>query len=253
VGCWVIICVTAWSCAGSPALTQEPPKEQKQGDQASPQGPKTSPKSTANLPAYFTGTNTSRPSSVRWAMQLLPRTRCCRGRRRPGPHRLSVGRAKIYMEKKLAPSCATGGWTRACRRLRPPMSSSLRLSRSSMIAKQSKGRQATHRRRHRSPDGERRSGHAIFQRRRRVRQCHSPSGDLAGIAGKLQGLELLRRMLYPEERRSTVPAGLTGQVPTATRDASLRPNRNRKLAYRDEFTISLVDALGWYRSCLPVR
>src|ERR1700726_3086257 len=29
-------------------------------------------------------------------------------------------------------------------------------------------------------------------------KCHSPSGDLAGIAGKFQGLELLKRMLYHE-------------------------------------------------------
>ena len=47
-----IICVTVLSYAASPALTQEPPKEQKQGGQASPQGPKTSPQAAANLPAY---------------------------------------------------------------------------------------------------------------------------------------------------------------------------------------------------------
>jgi cytochrome c oxidase cbb3-type subunit 3 len=79
-------------------------------------------------------------------------------------------------------------------------------------------------------------------------KCHSPSGDLAGIAGKLQGLELLRRMLYPEERRSTVPAGPTGQVPTATVTLPSGQTVTGKLAYRDEFTISLVDASGWYRS-----
>src|ERR1700738_4698170 len=33
-------------------------------------------------------------------------------------------------------------------------------------------------------------------------KCHSPTGDLAGIAGKHQGLELLKRMLYRENERA---------------------------------------------------
>src|SRR5258708_9676975 len=34
-------------------------------------------------------------------------------------------------------------------------------------------------------------------------KCHSPSGDLAGIAGRHQGLELLKRMLYRENEHGT--------------------------------------------------
>jgi cytochrome c oxidase cbb3-type subunit 3 len=77
-------------------------------------------------------------------------------------------------------------------------------------------------------------------------RCHSASGDLAGVATRLQGLPLLQRMLYPtpggrgadpSKIRQTVTVTLrTGQVITG------------KLAYRDEFTIALVDASGWQRS-----
>src|SRR5260370_35337657 len=34
-------------------------------------------------------------------------------------------------------------------------------------------------------------------------KCHSPSGDLAGIAGRHQGLELLKRMRYRETGRAS--------------------------------------------------
>jgi cytochrome c oxidase cbb3-type subunit III len=70
-------------------------------------------------------------------------------------------------------------------------------------------------------------------------KCHSATGDLAGVATRLQGLGLLQRMLYPNPRRSPANVTITitpGQVVTGA------------LAYRDEFTIALTDASGWYRS-----
>jgi cytochrome c oxidase cbb3-type subunit 3 len=75
--------------------------------------------------------------------------------------------------------------------------------------------------------------------------CHSPTGDLAGVAKKLQGLALLQRMLYPapgrEGSKATVTVTLSsGQIVTG------------RLAYRDEFTVGLIDANGWYRAW-PVR
>jgi len=67
--------------------------------------------------------------------------------------------------------------------------------------------------------------------------CHSPTGDLAGIASRHQGLELEMRMLYPERAKSKVTVTLaSGGAITGT------------LAYRDEFTIAVVDAAGVYRS-----
>jgi cytochrome c oxidase cbb3-type subunit III len=87
-------------------------------------------------------------------------------------------------------------------------------------------------------------------------KCHSPSGDLAGIAGKFQGLELLKRMLYHESEppsESTPaangrPAESTKAMPTATVTLPSGQTVTGKLAYRDEFTIALTDASGWYRS-----
>ena len=67
--------------------------------------------------------------------------------------------------------------------------------------------------------------------------CHSPTGDLAGIASRRKGLDLEMRMLYPERAKSKVTVTLgTGQEVTGI------------LAYRDEFTIALRDATGVYRS-----
>lgn len=86
-------------------------------------------------------------------------------------------------------------------------------------------------------------------------KCHSPSGDFAGIANKLQGLELLRRMLYRGEKLATESgdeggskAGAPLVTPTATVTLSSGQSVTGKLAYRDEFTIALVDDGGWYRS-----
>jgi mono/diheme cytochrome c family protein len=36
-----------------------------------------------------------------------------------------------------------------------------------------------------------------FQRRRQVRTCHSPTGDLAGLAGKYETVDIQQRMLFP--------------------------------------------------------
>jgi cytochrome c oxidase cbb3-type subunit 3 len=67
--------------------------------------------------------------------------------------------------------------------------------------------------------------------------CHSPTGDLAGIASRRAGLELEMHMLYPEHAKSTVAVTLaSGQTITGA------------LAYRDEFTVGLVDSGGQYRS-----
>lgn len=67
--------------------------------------------------------------------------------------------------------------------------------------------------------------------------CHSATGDLAGIAKRYQGLKLEERMLYPEKARAKVAVTLaSGDTITGT------------LAYRDEFTVGMTDADGWYHS-----
>jgi len=77
-------------------------------------------------------------------------------------------------------------------------------------------------------------------------RCHSPAGDLKGVATRYEGLPLLQRMLYPGSGgRSAGPAPKPPAVRVTLRDGQVISGT---LAYRDEFTISLTDANGWRRS-----
>jgi mono/diheme cytochrome c family protein len=77
-------------------------------------------------------------------------------------------------------------------------------------------------------------------------KCHSPTGDFAGLAKRLEGLALLQRMLYP-----------TGAVAAARAKVTITPPSGAaitgSLAYRDEFTIALTDSTGAYRAFLTDR
>jgi len=129
------------------------------------------------------------------------------------------------------------------------MSSSPRLSRSSMIAKQKQGRQATHRRRSR-PQRQRRSGIAIFNAQA-VRQMPFTQRRPCCIAGKLQGLNFLGACSI-QKKGLDCSRRPTGQY-DRHRDAPLRPNHNREIGYRDEFTISLGRSSDGIGRGLPVR
>ena len=83
-------------------------------------------------------------------------------------------------------------------------------------------------------------GKAFFNGDGKCATCHSPTGDLAGIGARLQGLTLLQRMLYP--------GGRGGPRGTVTVTLPSGQTINGDLAYRDEFTIALRDANGKYRS-----
>jgi cytochrome c oxidase cbb3-type subunit 3 len=74
--------------------------------------------------------------------------------------------------------------------------------------------------------------------------CHSPAGDLQGVGSRLQGLQLLQRLLYP---RAGGRGGSRAPPPVSV---TLRSGRTvtGALAYRDEFTVALTDADGWRRS-----
>jgi len=66
--------------------------------------------------------------------------------------------------------------------------------------------------------------------------CHSPAGDLAGIASRYEGLKLEQRMLYPADAKSKVTVTLaSGQTIQGV------------LEYLDEFTVGLIGPTG-YRS-----
>ena len=81
------------------------------------------------------------------------------------------------------------------------------------------------------------AGKQYFEGAGRCSTCHSPTGDLAGIASRYQGLQLEEQMLYPRDARDTIivtlPSGETVKG---------------RLEYQDEFTVGLRDSTGTYRS-----
>lgn len=68
-------------------------------------------------------------------------------------------------------------------------------------------------------------------------KCHSPTGDLAGVASRYEGLKLEQQMLAPRDAKARVSVTVhNGSAVTG------------KLAFQDEFTIALIDDDGRYRS-----
>src|SRR6202451_456639 len=81
------------------------------------------------------------------------------------------------------------------------------------------------------------AGKAYFNGPGGCATCHSPTGDLAGIATRYEGLQLEERMLYPKDVKNKVTVTLpSGETVAGT------------LEYLDEFTVGLKDATGTYRS-----
>jgi cytochrome c oxidase cbb3-type subunit 3 len=68
-------------------------------------------------------------------------------------------------------------------------------------------------------------------------RCHSPTGDLAGVASRYQGLQLEEQMLYPKDAKDKV----TVTLPSGETVSGI-------VAYQDEFVIGLRDSSGTYRS-----
>ena len=223
----VIICVTALSYADRPALTQEPPKEQKQGGQASPEQIQ--------------------------AGQALFAGQCsfCHGRDAAGGEggpdlTASALVAQDVRGDKIGQVVRNGRLDKGMPAF-APTDEQLATIVAFIHDRKAKAKEG----RRRTVDvtdlqtGNAEAGMRYFNGSGGCAKCHSPTGDLAGIAGRFQGLELLRRMLYEEERHG---AGAAGPMPTATVTLPSGQTVSGKLAYRDEFTIALVDASGWYRS-----
>lgn len=94
------------------------------------------------------------------------------------------------------------------------------------------------------------AGRAYFEGAGGCTACHSPTGDLAGVGARYRGLGLLMRFLYPTSGNATQlpgekprPNPTTVKVTLPTGDTVSGP-----LVFRDEFTIALRDADGWFRS-----
>jgi cytochrome c oxidase cbb3-type subunit 3 len=85
-------------------------------------------------------------------------------------------------------------------------------------------------------------GAAYFEDR--CSACHSATGDLAGIASRMEGLRLLQRMLYPQGGGpGSTRAQSTIEVTTADGETI-----EGSLLYQDEFAVALRDSEGRYRS-----
>jgi cytochrome c oxidase cbb3-type subunit 3 len=82
------------------------------------------------------------------------------------------------------------------------------------------------------------AGRQYFQGAGKCASCHSPTGDLAGIGKKYQGLNLLRRMLYP--------AGQGPAAPTARATFKLAAGQIivAPAVAEDDFSVTVLDPLG---------
>jgi cytochrome c oxidase cbb3-type subunit III len=83
------------------------------------------------------------------------------------------------------------------------------------------------------------AGKAFFNGAGGCSSCHSPTGDLAGIAKKLKPIDLQQAMVYPEDKRGHGTAVIT------TKDGQ---RFEGKVVHEDEFDIGLICQDGWYRS-----
>ena len=82
-------------------------------------------------------------------------------------------------------------------------------------------------------------GKAFFDGVGGCKNCHSSTGDLAGVAKKYSSIELEARMLYPEDKPVTANVNLSsGEQITGI------------LSHLDEFVVSVRvgEKNGWYRS-----
>jgi mono/diheme cytochrome c family protein len=99
--------------------------------------------------------------------------------------------------------------------------------------------------------GDAKKGAIFFNGAGHCDSCHSPSGDLAHVAGKYDPVELQRRMLYPAPNLLDVYLGkVTKPSKPTTVTVHLRDGDTVSgvLDHMDEFSVSLHDSSGWYRS-----
>lgn len=99
--------------------------------------------------------------------------------------------------------------------------------------------------------GDPRKGAEFFHGEGHCDSCHSPTGDLAHIATKYEPVELQRRMLYPVPNFIDVFLGKAMKPPVPTKVTVHLPSGEEisgTLDHIDEFTVSLHDSSGWYRS-----
>ncbi len=89
------------------------------------------------------------------------------------------------------------------------------------------------------------AGKAFFDGPGECSRCHSPTGDLAGIAKKLKPIDLQQAMVYPASAEGSKSSKV---VPTAVVKLRNGDRCEGKVVYEDEFNIGLFCQDGWYHS-----
>jgi cytochrome c oxidase cbb3-type subunit 3 len=85
--------------------------------------------------------------------------------------------------------------------------------------------------------GKAEAGKAFFEGAGGCKNCHSPTGDLAGVARKYSPVELEAHMLYPGDKpKSAVVTLASGEQVLGT------------VVRNDDFMIGVREDSGWYRS-----
>jgi cytochrome c oxidase cbb3-type subunit III len=94
------------------------------------------------------------------------------------------------------------------------------------------------------------AGRAYFNGPGGCAACHSATGDLAGVGARYRGLGLLMRFLYPNTGNATQLPGEKPRSNPVTVKVTLPSGEtvSGPLVFRDDFTIALRDADGWFRS-----
>ena len=98
--------------------------------------------------------------------------------------------------------------------------------------------------------GDAKKGQAYFNGVGRCNTCHSPTGDLAGLATKYDPVALQSRFLYPGSRRPRRGEVSTQRNPATPVTVTLPSGQSfsGNLEYLDDFDVALRDPSGNYRS-----
>ena len=97
--------------------------------------------------------------------------------------------------------------------------------------------------------GDAKAGQAYFNGAGKCSTCHSPTGDLAGIAKKFEPVDLQQLFLYPESRRRR-PGKDDGVVSKVTVTMPSGQSFSGVLDHVDDFSVALTDSSGGYHSWL---
>jgi len=106
--------------------------------------------------------------------------------------------------------------------------------------------------------GDAKAGEAYFNTEGKCTTCHSVSADLRGYAGKYEPVDIQQRFLFP---RNATPGGGRGRgragggaapSPATAITVTVTPPNGEPvsgvLLQLDDFTVSLRDASGWFRT-----